>query len=483
MNSTIQTAVFPSDDTNPIISDAFKQQHDRTEERRQNFNYAQRVAILEKLKHAIQSREKDIYQALYADFKKPETEVQLTEIFPVLQEIRHTLAHLKNWMKTKNVKTSLSVLGTKAKLRPEAKGTCLIIAPWNYPFNLSFGPLVSALAAGNSAIIKPSEMTPHTSALVADIVKNTFPPDLVTVIEGDAVASQALLKLPFDHIFFTGSPQVGKIVMGEAAKSLASVTLELGGKSPTIVGPTANINKAARNIVWGKFANNGQTCIAPDHVFVHRDIAEKFTQAVKKEVQRVYGHSKDAQKQSPDYCRIVNDRHFGRLESLLNDARDKGAKFIQGGDMDASDNYLAPTVLTHVSDDMKINQEELFGPILPIIEFDDIQSVITRINANPKPLALYIFSDDSAFVDHIITSTSSGAVGVNLTVVHFLHPNLPFGGVNNRGIGVAHGYHGLLAFSHEKGILQDQTSITHMLFPPYTPTVKRLVNMVVKFLG
>lgn len=451
--------------------------------RRAAFGLKARIALLDRLAEAVKRNEADIVAACAADFRKPASEVKLTEIFPILQEIRHAKRHLRKWMRPKHARATLGVFGTKARVCPEAKGVCLIIAPWNYPVNLSLGPLVSAIAAGNSAIIKPSELTPNAARVISKIVAEAFTTDQVAVVEGDVKAAQALLEMPFDHIFFTGSPQIGKRVMEAAAKNLTSVTLELGGKSPTIVGPNANIKLAARNIVWGKFANNGQTCIAPDHVFVHQDVAAKFKVAVQAEVGRVYGKTPEAQKLTPDYCRIVNERHFGRLQSLIEDAKAKGAKLIQGGQTDASQNFIAPTLITNVSDDMRISQEELFGPILPIIEYVDVDKVIDRINANPKPLALYIFDQSKSFAEDIIKRTSSGGVGVNLTVVHFLHPNLPFGGVNNSGIGAAHGEYGFRAFSHEKSVLEERHSITHMLFPPYTGFVQRLINVVVRVLG
>lgn len=451
--------------------------------RRANFDRKARIAQLDRLAEAVKRNEDKIIAACAADFRKPAEEVKLTEIFPVLQEIRHTKHHLKSWMRPKRARATLGVFGTKARVRPEAKGVCLIIAPWNYPVNLSLGPLVSAIAAGNSAIIKPSEMTPNAAQVITDIVEEAFTPDLVKVIEGDAAVSQELLSLPFDHIFFTGSPTIGKVVMEAAAKNLTSVTLELGGKSPTIVGPNADIKKSARNIVWGKFSNNGQTCIAPDHVYVHRDVSAAFKTALQAEIGRVYGKTPEAQKATPDYCRIVNDRHFDRVRNLIEDARAKGASILQGGQTDAGQNFVAPTLISEVSDDMEITQEELFGPILPIIEYVDLDKVIDKINANPKPLALYIFDKSKEFADQIITRTSSGAVGVNLTVVHFLHPNLPFGGVNNSGIGAAHGEYGFKAFSHEKAVLEEKHSITHMLFPPYTGFVRRLINIVVRVLG
>jgi aldehyde dehydrogenase (NAD+) len=386
-------------------------------------------------------------------------------------------------MRPKRVAASVGVLGTKSYVRPEPKGVCLIIAPWNYPLNLALGPLVSALAAGNGAIIKPSEMTPHTSKVIADIVAETFSPDLVSVVEGDAAVAQKLLTLPFDHIFFTGSPAVGKLVMEAAARNLSSVTLELGGKSPTIVGPDANIKKAARYIVWGKFANNGQTCIAPDHVFVHRSIAAPFNEALKQQIGRIYGKTPEARQSTPDYCRIVNARHFQRVSSLIEDAKSKGANVFEGGITDAEENFIAPTLIANMSSDMDISREELFGPILPVIEFDDIDSVINKINDNPKPLALYVFDQNKSFARNIIERTSSGAAGINLTVVHFLHPDLPFGGVNNSGIGASHGEYGFRAFSHEKALMEDKHSLIHLLFPPYTRWVRRLIDAAVRILG
>ena len=483
MNMHTGLAGYSSNTERNSIIEIFNSQKKASSARRETLSLAERMAALDVLKEIIQRRESEIIAALAADFRKPASEVKLTEIFPVLQEISHVKHNLKTWMKPRRVRAALSVLGTKARLCFEPKGVCLIIAPWNYPFNLSFGPLVSALAAGNSVIIKPSELTPHTAQLIGSIIREAFSADLVAVVEGDATVSQELLALPFDHIFFTGSPRVGKLVMQAAAKTLASVTLELGGKSPTIIGPTANLKKAARNIVWGKFSNNGQTCIAPDHVFVHKSIAHDFNKIIIKEIMRVYGKDFEAQKKSPDYCRIVSDQHFNRLYDLIGDAKAKGAEILQGGDIDAQERFVAPTLISKITPEMDISREEIFGPLLPIIEYDDIDYVVNQIRDNPKPLALYIFSEDIRFAQDIVARTSSGSVGINLSVVQFLHPNLPFGGVNNSGIGSAHWFYGFQAFSHEKPTLQDKLSITHLLFPPYTEKVKRLISMTVRYLS
>lgn len=465
------------------VESLFASQRRAAVENRAKFTLKARLAMLSRLKATMKRRERDIIDALHADFRKPESEVRLTELFPVYQEISHARRHLRSWLRPHRVHASLGMFGTAAEVRYQAKGVCLIISPWNYPVNLSFGPLVSALAAGNTAIIKPSELTPATSALIGDIVRETFPSDLVAVCEGDAQVSQALLDLPFDHIFFTGSPQVGKIVMAAAAKHLASVTLELGGKSPTIVDSTANIAHAARKIVWGKFANNGQTCIAPDHVYVARDRAPALVDALRREIRRVYGQTASQQKNGPDYCRIVNRRHFERLSALTDDATSRGAVVLEGGVRDPGQNYFSPTIISGITPQMAISEEEIFGPVLPIIEYGDIDDVVDAINAGPKPLAIYIYGNDNAVQDRIIDGTSSGGVCVNHNVVHFLHPNLPFGGVNNSGIGSAHGFYGFKAFSHERSILKDKFSILELLFPPYTARVKQLIELTVRILG
>lgn len=481
VNTTTAAPVHPAGERS--IETLFASQRRSAVENRTKFTLKARVAMLSRLKAAMQRRENDIAQALYADFRKPEAEVRLTELFPVYQEISHAQRHLRSWMKPHRVPGSLGMFGIAAEVRYQPKGVCLIISPWNYPVNLSFGPLVSALAAGNTCIIKPSELTPATSALIRDIVEETFPRDLVAVCEGNADVSQALLDLPFDHIFFTGSPKVGKIVMAAAARHLTSVTLELGGKSPTIVDSTAPIENAARKIVWGKFSNNGQTCIAPDHVYVSRDRAQALVDALRREIRRVYGQTDSEQKSGPDYCRIVAPRHFERLSALTDDATSRGATILEGGARDPTQNYFSPTLLGGTTPQMAISHEEIFGPVLPIIEYDDISVVVDAINAGPKPLAIYVFSNDTAVCEDIILRTSSGGVCVNNNVVQFLHPNLPFGGVNNSGIGAAHGFYGFKAFSHERAVLRDKFSILRVLFPPFTPTVKKLINLTVRLLG
>ncbi|MDT8856039.1 aldehyde dehydrogenase family protein [Paracoccaceae bacterium Fryx2] len=464
--------------TDDRITAAFAAQASGAARRRLEFGAEARRAALLALRDTVRRREAEVIAALAQDFGKPETEVILTEILPVLQEIGHTVRHLNRWMRPQRVGATLATLGTRSRIRPEPRGTCLIIAPWNYPFSLALSPLVSCLAAGNSAILKPSELTPATSALIARMVAETFPPDLVTVIEGDKEAATELLALPFDHIFFTGSPAVGRIVMAAAARTLASVTLELGGKSPTIIGPGADLARAADWVTFGKFTNAGQTCIAPDHLFVHDSVRDAFVAALRARIARAYGPAPDT---SPDLARIVSPGHADRLRGLIADATAKGARLLLDGA--AQGTRLAPTLIEAITPEMQIDQEEIFGPVLPIIPYGDLQPVIDRINARPKPLALYVFDRDRACSDRIIAATTSGGVGVNLTVLHYTHPGLPFGGVNSSGIGAAHGEHGFRSFSHLRGIMENRFSSLPVLFPPYTGTVRRMVGLARRLLG
>ena len=463
--------------TSDAISAVFAAQRAKAHERRLAFGYAGRRAALEKLADMVRRHEAEIFAAFAADFGKPEAEVIFSEILPVTQEIRHTLKNLRRWMKPVRARVSLPSFGTSGYVMPQPRGVCLIISPWNYPLNLCLGPLVSCLAAGNSAVLKPSEMTPAVSGLIARMIAETFPPDLVTVIEGGKDVSQALLALPFDHIFFTGSPAVGKVVMAAAAKNLTSVTLELGGKSPVIVGPDADIEQAAKWIAFGKFINAGQTCIAPDYLFVHSSVKERFLASLRERIAKAYGSGAG----SPHLARIVNDNHTRRLSGLLDDAKAKGARVLSGGGVEKC--RIEPTLIEAITPEMEIDREEIFGPILPVIAFDDIGQVIANINARPKPLSLYVFGRNRAFADRVIAATTSGGVGVNLTVLHFAHPDLPFGGVNNSGIGMSHGEYGFRAFSHERAVLRNRFSPVPLVFPPYEGMAKRLLGLAKRFLG
>lgn len=445
--------------------------------RRSGFGLAERRAALDRLADMVRRNETAIIAALQADLGRPEAEAVLMDYLNTLQEIRHARSHLRRWMRPRRVWPTLATLGASGRVEVQPRGTCLIIAPWNLPFHLALGPLASCLAAGNAAILKPSELTPTCSALIARMIAETFPPDLVAVIEGDKTVAEHLLSLPFDHIFFTGSPAVGKVVMAAAAKTLASVTLELGGKSPVVVGPSADLKQAADWITFGKFLNAGQNCISPDHLYVHASVKDALVAALRDRIARAYG-SGDA---SPHLSRIVSPSHAVRLSDMIADGLDKGARpLLSGGQRGQS---IGPQLLEGITPDMRLANEEIFGPILPIYPFDSIDTVIAEINAREKPLALYIFDKDAAGVAEITRRTSSGAVGVNLTLVHYSHLNLPFGGVNTSGIGAAHGHAGFLAFSHERAVLRNRFLLLPLLFPPYTPRVMRLIGLVKRFLG
>lgn len=446
---------------------------------RAQFGLAQRRLALKALAQVIHAHEARIIAALASDFAKPRAEVILTEIMPVLQEIRHSLAHLRSWMRPRRVAPTLAMLGTAAQVAPQPRGVCLIIAPWNYPFMLTMGPLVSALAAGNCVILKPSEATPATSALIADIVAQTFPAEKVAVVQGGRDVAQALLKLPFDHIFFTGSPEVGKQVMAAAAQNLTSVTLELGGKSPCIIGPQANIAQAAAWVAFGKFSNAGQTCVAPDHIFVHHTVKEAFVAALRARLLAAYGAGAAP---SPHLAQVVNAHHADRLGQLLADALAKGARLLAGGTAGAG-RAFPPTLIEAITPEMDIANTEIFGPILPIFPYEDLATVLATINARPKPLTLYIFNRDRAQIDQIIAATSSGSVGVNLTLAQFNHLNLPFGGIGQSGMGAAHGRAGFEAFSHNRAVLRNWASPLPLLFAPYTARVGRLVDLVKRVVG
>ena len=445
--------------------------------RRLSFGLSERRAALDRLASAVRRNEAALIAALQADLGRPEAEAILSDYLPVLQDIAHVRRHLRRLMRPRRVWPALASFGASGRIERQPRGTCLIIAPWNFPFQLAIGPLVSCLAAGNAAILKPSEMTPATSALLARLIAETFPPDLVTVVEGDKSVAEELLALPFDHIFFTGSPAVGRIVMAAAARTLASVTLELGGKSPVIVGPDADLKRAADWITFGKFVNAGQTCIAPDHLYVHASVREPFLAALRARISRAYGEGEA----SPHLARIVTPDHARRLTALLADAVQKGGRPLLPAKPDGQ--AMPPQLVTDITPDMRLSQEEIFGPILPILTYTDLDSVLSAINAGDKPLALYVFDRDGARVDRIIRATTSGGVGVNLTLVQFTHPNLPFGGVNTSGIGAAHGEHGFLAFSHERAVLRNRFLLLPLIFPPYTPRVMRLIGLIKRTLG
>jgi aldehyde dehydrogenase (NAD+) len=412
--------------------------------------------------------------ALADDLGRAATESDVVELIPLMTELRHARRHVAGWMRPRRVRPTAATLGTAARLHTQPRGTSLIISPWNFPLSLSLGPLVSAVAAGCPAIIKPSEYAPHSAAVLASVIARVFDPDEVTVIEGEAETATALLALPFEHIFFTGSPAVGRIVMHAAAEHLSAVTLELGGKSPAIVDASADIAKAAAAIVWGKFINAGQTCIAPDHVYVPVRLMPAFLAAAQDAIAAMFGPG-------AAYTHIVSDRHFARLTALLADAAGQGATIIRSGADDPATRRFAPTLVTQTPAQARLMGEEIFGPILPIITYSALEEPIAAINGGPKPLALYSFGTDGAAHARILAETSSGGAAINTALMQFTHPNLPFGGVNNSGLGAAHGHAGYLAFSHQRAVLTERFSAAALLRPPYTARTRRLIAMTLRY--
>jgi aldehyde dehydrogenase (NAD+) len=403
-----------------------------------------RLTQLQRLKEAIVQHEDAIVQAVNADLGRPEFEAYFE--ISAIKEINLALKQLQTWMKPKRVPTSIDQFPATAWIQPDPLGIVLIIAPWNYPFSLLISPLVGAIAAGNCTILKPSEQAPHTSKVIADLIRSTFSPEYIAVVEGDVTASQALLAEKFDHIFFTGGTEIGRVVMQAAAKHLTPVTLELGGKSPCIVDADVRLDYAAKRIAWGKFINAGQTCIAPDYVLVDRRIKSELLELLKQSIREFYGEDPAT---SPDYGRIINSHHFQRLSALLNHG-----ECAIGGTVDPETRYIAPTILDRVSWNDPIMQAEIFGPILPILEYDDLTEAISQVNARPKPLALYFFSQDPDKQARVLRSTSSGGVCLNDTVMQVGVDTLPFGGVGESGMGKYHGQASFETFSHQKSVLK-----------------------------
>lgn len=417
---------------------------------------------LKKLSKAIKSYESDILEALYTDLGKNKVEAYATEIGITLKSIKNARKELKNWTKTKNVDTPLYLFPTKSYIKKEPYGTVLIIAPFNYPFQLVFEPLIGAIAAGNTAIIKPSELTPNVARVIKRLINETFDANYIEVIEGGIEETQTLIHLPFDYVFFTGSENVGKIVYQAASENLVPVTLEMGGKSPVIVDETANIKVASERICFGKFTNAGQTCVAPDYILVHESVKDDLITALSKTLREFYGQNIQ---QSPDYGRIVNLKHYHHLTSLLNSAQ---MNIVFGGHSDEDERYIEPTLLDHVTNDSAIMQEEIFGPILPILTYQSLDEAIAFIHQRPKPLSLYLFSEDENATQRVINELSFGGGAINDTLMHLANPKLPFGGVGASGMGRYHGKYSFDTFTHEKSYIFKSTRLeSGVHLPPY----------------
>jgi aldehyde dehydrogenase (NAD+) len=420
-----------------------------------------------------------IREALYSDFKKPFIETDLTEIYPVLAEIRHTERNLQDWLRPRRVNSPLTMIGSRSFVQYESKGVCLILSPWNFPINLTFGPLVSAIAAGNCCILKPSEATPATSQLMQRIIEDLFDPAEIALVQGEVATAQALLELPFHHIFFTGSPAVGKLVMAAASRHLSSVTLELGGKSPAFVDETAEVETAAKRLAWGKCLNAGQICVAPDYILVTENAREALVKAL---IDQLDGFFQGKAESSDSYARIINDKHLHRLSESLRDATARGAQILYGGAVDQTTRFFEPTLLEEVPEDARLLEEEIFGPILPIVTVSGVEEAISFINRRERPLALYIYSKDKRTIRELSTKTRAGSGCINHNVVHYSNHNLPFGGINNSGAGKSHGYYGFLEFSNQRSIVRQYTPSTiELLLPPYNGFKQKIVDATLRW--
>jgi len=420
-----------------------------------------------KLKAAIKKHEAKIIEGLRRDLNKSEFESYAAEVGFIYEEINHTLKSFEKWAKPVGVATPLLHKPSRSVIYSEPRGNVLVIGPWNYPFQLLISPVVGAIAAGNTAVLKLPDAAAHTSKAVADLIAETFDPGFLVTVSGGRASATALLACKFDYIFFTGGPEVGKVVMTAAAKHLTPVTLELGGKSPCIVHDDAALEQAAKRIVWGKFLNAGQTCVAPDYLLVHNNVKARFIELLKVEIKSAFGESP---KTSPDYGRIINDKHHERLVGYLKEGR-----IVAGGESDSKTRYISPTLLTDLSSESPVMSEEIFGPILPILEYSDIGEAIAFVNERAKPLALYFFSSDKATQRHVLGSVSFGGGCINDVVVHLANPHLPFGGVGQSGMGSYHGKFSFDLFSHKKGVVHKSPHFElKFRYRPYAPNMKWL---------
>ncbi|CAM4426742.1 aldehyde dehydrogenase family protein [Deinococcus marmoris] len=443
---------------------------------------AERQAVLRRLHDAIKASRVALADAMALDLGKSRAESELTEIHPVLEELQFIIRCLPRWMAPRKIATPLMLAGAQSEVRFQARGVTLILSPWNYPVNLALSPLIASLAAGNTVILKPSEKAPHTSRALKELLEGVFEPRLVAVVEGDGAAAHTLTTLPFDHIFFTGSGAVGRKVMAAAAENLSSVTLELGGKSPALLHPSADLKTAAERVAWGKLLNAGQTCVAPDYVLLPADMRDAFVLELDAVIARRYG-DRMWQRAGPDYGRMVDTASVERLQKLTEGSVGQGARVALGGDFDPEARFISPTVVTDVTPDMPLMGGELFGPVLPVLTYDTFEDALALIRRLDPPLALYLFAEDEAAIEQVKHETTSGGMVVGGTVIHLINPHLPFGGVGSSGMGNYHGEHGFRTFSHERAILREpKPSPVRLMYPPYGRPLPRLTAWALRLL-
>lgn len=439
----------------------------------------QRKAALYRLEKAVIRYRDRLKESLNRDFGKPAEETDLTEILPLVSEIRHMRRHLGRWLAPRSVPNPLPLFGASSRILRRPKGVVLIISPWNYPVLLTLSPLAGAIAGGNTVVLKPSEFTPHTSSVLQSLIQEVFADDEVVLVQGEAEVARTLLNLPFNHIFFTGSTRVGKLVMKAAAEHLGSVTLELGGKSPVIVDASANIDKAARRIAWGKFLNAGQTCVAPDHILAHKDIADQLSNAILNHWESFLAGRKDT------YSQLIHDGHLQSRQAMLEELPDHVLTKTPGAATAVPKTGMLPTIILEpASENLRCMQEEIFGPLLPIHTFQTLDEAIQAVNQLDRPLVTYVFSGTSRHIKRVEQQTASGAVCINHTLVYLFNPELPFGGVNASGHGRSHGYYTLREFTYERAVFHQRlpVSVADMLRPPYNGFKRWLIDFSLKYL-
>ena len=442
-----------------------------------------RISYLRSLKDGIVRMLPELRAAVDVDLGKPSLEADASEIAPVLVEIRHALQNIRRWTKPERPRNPFFLPGLSASVAPEARGLVLILSPFNYPINLSLGPLVPAIAAGNRVVVKPSELTPSTSQVVADVVKASLPKDVVSVVQGGVDTARVLLGRQFDHIYFSGSPRVGRIIMNNAAKYLTPVTLELGGKSPAIVTPSCNLDLAVRKIAAAKFLNAGQTCIGVDYALVDSRIHDAFVERLVGHLTHVYGSTLESRLNNTSFGRIVSTDHAMRLKRLIDDTSGNSSHVVFGGDVDVSRRFVAPTVLVGVEPGDSVMEDEIFGPILPVIRTESIDESIRIAGLLPAPLTVYVFANDKDVERSVRRRLRSGAIVTNGVLVHFVHPNLPFGGTGQSGFGRGHGHAGFLTFSNQRAIVKNKNpfrSPLERLYAPYSPRIGSLLERLLK---
>jgi aldehyde dehydrogenase (NAD+) len=442
----------------------------------------QRAERLRRMLAAVLANRKRFYDAAHAELKACDLDVA-AQLLMIKSEIDHAANHVRRWMKPRRVRNSAATFGKKCYVLYEPKGVVLNLSTWNAPVCIGLVPAVAAIAAGNSFALKPSELAPYSATVLRDMIESTFPPDELAVFEGGPEVAQALLTLPFNHIYYTGGQRVGRLVMRAAAEHFAAVTLEMGGKNPAIVDASAAMENATRKIVWGRVANAGQVCVAPDYVLVHESVLQPCIAGLAAAIRAMYNANGTGFEGSAELLRIINDQHFARVERLLQDARDKGAKVVCGGNTRSQDRFVEPTVLTDVTEDMLLMQEEIFAPILPVIPFRDRGQAIEIIERRTKPLALYIYARDRACIDYFIGHTSAGSTVVNHNMIQSgTNPRLPFGGVNHSGIGRIGGQQGFIEFSNPRSVVEQPLGLldTSINLPPYSKTYRKLIERALR---